>query len=59
MKKILLLLSLVAFYFTNAQTPNYAWGRMFGNNLSNKFQKTRIWNENMVRLSLAFTICNV
>lgn len=32
MKKILLLLSLVAFYFTNAQTPNYAWGRMFGNN---------------------------
>ncbi|MBF03793.1 MAG: hypothetical protein CMP76_10905 [Flavobacterium sp.] len=32
MKKILLLLSLVTFYFANAQTPNYAWGRMFGNN---------------------------
>ena len=32
MKKILLLLSLVTFYFANAQTPNYAWGRTFGNN---------------------------
>ena len=32
MKKILLLIFLVAFYFTNAQTPTFEWGKMFGNN---------------------------